>query len=642
MKTKFALFLIYFFCVFTIYAQKKITIDDLPPQKEYNKTDDGQDITADVIKNNDLIISVDKTIKVKSVTAKKGETTIKLQQDIKQPTPGFLKYILPKSDGYDKKAIAIELITASANNSYNFKIVMGSSEADADLVKKNTDALQKCKDELKRKLNYKFINLDLPVMLDTCMPTGCYPCNDGAVVYDFASNTITNKNTVKIGDPLTFRIKNVNPFLYDVTISDTALTFNQNANDILNLLNGENSLNALEGSNKNVSALNNIGNECTLTLKEKILVATIELAKELSQLKTGLQNLSPYYDTYCYKNFLKTIKNAINDNITKYFGADANNIYSFTDIVSYLKINQDTSKPDVASALDDEYQKLFTSHFAYIYKIPEVQNVDEVDFLFNILPKNKDAALPVLNKGTIKVYTKGGFKVDVSSGLYYAFNMNDELYSVRADSTKNTAGGDSINFGKLYKEKQGNGEFGFSSFLHFYPRAGGIVNISGVIGAGVSFKDKPQLRYFAGVGILLGRDDRIAINGGAVFGNINQLSSQYTKDNSGNFNNLSFAEAGKDPIYVKHFVIKPFLSITYNLSFLKKKSETQIASVPANSESQNANSAKSDTITATNSCTKSGKVTQQDAGNATSNNTNPSSGSAETLLKNASKIKIKK
>lgn len=98
-------------------------------------------------------------------------------------------------------------------------------------------------------------------------------------------------------------------------------------------------------------------------------------------------------------------------------------------------------------------------------------------------------------------------------------------------------------------------------------------NISGNLGAGVSFREKPQIRYFLGLGFLFGKDNRVALNAGGIFGNISELSDQYVKDGNGTYKSLSIEEAGSDPALKKHFVARPFISLTYNLSFLKSRSD---------------------------------------------------------------------
>lgn len=568
-----------------------------------------------------------------------------------------IKYGTPSTTSDNQIATDVKVSITNVEHADDTKAIVLNTQAQGTSETGSSD----CKKLKKSNLRFTFFSIDSIFKSNYCNNKSCDTCPDAynTIVYNFANDSTYLKLKgstgdsvsfkkpfiVKVGDPLQFRIKNANPIINDITISDTSKNFNQETNDILDKLSGGDYLKKLASSVTAQSSKRASNKDsCKLTIADSISAAVLKLAVQLENLNVKLQNLSPYIDPSCYRNLLSRIRDSIDVNIHIYFWKD--NIYTFEDLVTFLKVNADSdAKTDVASTLNTAYQKLFTQNFGYLYKIIEVQNVDEVDFRSNILPKNKDAALPVVKNGIIKVYTKGGFKVDVSSGLYYAW-MNNVQYSIRADSTviKNSIGGDSTaaRFSNLYKENIGKGEFGFSSFLHFYPRTGLGINFAPVIGAGVSFQDKPQIKYFAGGSILLGRDDRIAINGGAVFGNVNQLSAQYIKDANGNFKNLSFEEAGKDPVYIKQFQIKAFLSVTYNLSFLKKKQETQIVQVPNNTSNQ---SSSSNNNTDSSGAAKNSDSTQSDnksTGTDKAKVQSSEGSTADSILKNASKIKIKK
>lgn len=358
--------------------------------------------------------------------------------------------------------------------------------------------------------------------------------------------------------------------MYNVSITDSTINDHQELNSLVGLLTAGKALKGLTGNLAEVVAQSTGGDSCTVTVNDSIGIAINDLTRDLVHFYARLQELSPYYDANCLRRLIMSARTAIDSELSGKVGYMR--IHGIYDLVFYLKANEDDFAKGLGTALEAAYNKVTKKHYGYFSKGTYVEDVDAIDFIFSITPKDNEAALPIVREGSVRVYTKGGFKWDVSSGLYYAFNMRDEQFAIRGDS--DVVAGVASNFrGELYKEENiGKGEVGFSSFLHFYPRFLPGFNVSGNIGAGVSFEEKPRIRYFSGIGFLFGKSTRIGLNLGGIFGNINELSSQYQKNASGGFEPVSFAEAGTAPAYKKRFVAKWFVSLTYNLSFIKRKS----------------------------------------------------------------------
>lgn len=182
---------------------------------------------------------------------------------------------------------------------------------------------------------------------------------------------------------------------------------------------------------------------------------------------------------------------------------------------------------------------------------------------------------------TQTVYVKNYFKVDISSGLFYGF-MKNHSYSIAADSSiiKSSTGADSTKKGNhIVSENVGSNELGFASFVHLYYKWGNDVNVSLTLGAGVNFVTTVQPRYFTGVSLLLGHDNRFCVNTGIEFGNQKLLSDQYVKDANGVYN---VTPGTSSIVYKTQFSHALFISLSYNLPFIKSKTSVAAPATVSN------------------------------------------------------------
>lgn len=178
------------------------------------------------------------------------------------------------------------------------------------------------------------------------------------------------------------------------------------------------------------------------------------------------------------------------------------------------------------------------------------------------------------------VYIVHHFRMDVSSGLYYGFKMQNDKFSLRADSTvgrnvANTADSILSVGNRIVTENTGKGEFGFASLIHFNYRAATDFNMGLHIGAGLSLNDKVKARYFGGLSFIFGEDNaRIALNVGYMGGNVETISDQYPKVSDGTY--LRIPKTETTLITKTKFMSSPFVSVTYNLPFGSNKSKEKV------------------------------------------------------------------
>ena len=375
---------------------------------------------------------------------------------------------------------------------------------------------------------------------------------------------------VRAGRPLSFEIRNVNPDAFKVEITDTAIAYEVRPDTLLSLLPG-------------VSEDNFI-TEADVTTKRDIARAVLLIA--YINLKEFFLNLQ-YSCIYEFNNNIerkiearKRFDTFLKDNLSK-----NGNIGINQTLINELDTANSPEDKELCESILALYNNLPASYYRMITQIPSVpKDKDLIRFKFNILARENTPYMSLVKEKTIDAYIVKNFRIDVSSGLYYAFNMQNEKFVLRADSivgrnVGNTADSTLKNGNKITKEDPGNGEFGFASFIHFYRRCTPWFSWGGLIGAGLSLNDKLKPRYFSGLSFLYGRDNtRIALNVGIVGGNVDQLSDQYPKELDGTLTWLPTSESG---IVTKtKFVFQPFVSISYNLPFRSKKKSTEVVTTP--------------------------------------------------------------
>jgi hypothetical protein len=545
--------------------------------------DPGGDITTEELKKSDIDFHVVKIVNADSVFRMENGKPIKpgLGKKAHGGQDGFV-YTLGKDQNYDGSPIEFQLKQTNGKTT-NFKIAPAKDEPPREATAApKTIQIIPCEQLTLDTIHYRFIPHDILESLEKeCGDTICNDCEpeDNVITYNFKNNKVnkifgSKRRYVKVGNPLEFVIKQANPYLFDVTISDTLINYNQeDVGGFLSLL-----TEAKFDKNGETSTQNRSTDPCPVSDTLKLLKATEDLYSQLNLLYQNLLLTGPYVDASCFAPVLRKVKMAINAVLANNFSRLG--IYSYNNLINFFKSSKNIISEANIKKLEELYAKVGINHSVFAHKIPEVDNVDEVRFRFNILPKNKDLALPVVKGGAIRAYTRGGFKVDVSSGLYFA-NLSNDQFGLRKDSVKINVGlPDTFRLTKrIYQDLVGNGEFGFASYMHFYPRTGGWLNASLTIGAGVSFSDKPKPRYFGGISVMAGRgQNRLVINVGVAAGNVTRLSDQYRKDGNGNYLQLPDAESG---IQTKQkFMSGWFVGISYNLPFALKKGKTPQETTP--------------------------------------------------------------
>ncbi len=398
-----------------------------------------------------------------------------------------------------------------------------------------------------------------------------------------------NPLRVTAGYPVTLEIRNFNRDLFTVTATPSTTSYNVDIPNLLSLLTTPSMTNIMgdEGEEQPATAL---------TPTEKARVAAVLALEQMSAFLNLLDNSSCINISNQYAEYKKQARAAVDNwfgNILN--GGTSANALAFT--AGQLDINKVDS--DLYKAFKKAYERLESRQFRYVINLPTVDGqADKIIYKLDI--KNAKDGLPyIVPNQELVAYTVGGFKIDFSSGIYYA-GFRDPRFSIRRDSTvvKGFKGNDSTVIDRraaLTNEGERVGEFGFSSFIHFYPKMSPGFSLGGSIGAGLTFtegKEKAVVRYFGGISALIGTQNRIAVTAGAAMGFVNELSKQYTQT-AGVYDALPFSAT--DVSYVRKFQAKGFVSFTYNLP-IGKGNDTKKVDVPvAPAKAADPSAAKSDT-----------------------------------------------
>jgi hypothetical protein len=406
-------------------------------------------------------------------------------------------------------------------------------------------------------------------------PVGYVPANAEAyeLIYSFCDNKLwhkPDKKAPKVGSGVTLELKNVpNPLLYDVSIASRYQDYNAETDQFLEdlLLNPADKLGkAFSGGADDQAAKDR--------KKRKEII--------LGYLYAINADLNKFLGEYAHKDCIDaadfaTQKKMVEDNLDTKLKAVNDFNYSgyFPDLIRSEFDEADSSlvKPFLLT-----YKKFHDLRITpYRFHIPRVKNADELTIGLKIIPKDGSNATLKVDSMEIPVTIYGGFKVDVSPGIFYT-SLNSARYTLRSDSmmVPGSTGADSVTdrYKTIIQEKGKNSNVVFGTLMNFYSRWGKDVNVALNIGAGVTLEAKPQVRYLGGVSVLLGRINRLALSGGFVFGKVDGLSNRYNNDTNGNGYlkvNNSETELQTRPELKSGW----YLGVSYNIPLLARKKKAE-------------------------------------------------------------------
>ena len=577
---------------------------------------DAQDITIDLKKpDTEHKTDFSKNFKIKFINAKTGaKMDVKISSEDPQMAEELLKgadlsarTIDFTHDPAKKKPVVKNAANADVGIDGNFKITIGDNEY--SIVKTNATIPQtKAGVETEKKIPYwaylgddkagsfslKSFFLD-PSGKQCC--DDCESCDNTAfdennrIIYDARSGVTyfvpqdaaafelctpakmkqyrvgsRKKIALDAGDPVVLIVENVNPALYNVEISDSSFLTNNESTGLLESLlfqktEGEFSdKTAIQGSD------DGIDNTEHLVAKAGLLLVRAEMAGLLENFR-----LSNLYLHNCIQKKKHEALKEINGYPAQLLKGKYSKL-SFLQLVDIF-LNQETEDSLLNKQIRTLYSEFQTASYKIAYRYPQIPERDILNFRIAIKPKPSAPYPGLLNtqmrNPTQTIYVRRFFKVDVSSGLYMG-SKKDQTYSLVAHSSTGQ-NGQPVDVKRIVKEG-GNKELGFVSYLHMYYKFSSQINPAFTLGAGISFDRTVRPRYFTGLSLLVGQHNRICITGGAIWGNYEALSKQYAKTGK----EFDFLNASTtDLSYKTTFKGGWFVSLSYNLPFLKRKSSSE-------------------------------------------------------------------
>jgi len=176
---------------------------------------------------------------------------------------------------------------------------------------------------------------------------------------------------------------------------------------------------------------------------------------------------------------------------------------------------------------------------------------DEVTYTLTIETKDKSAGVYHKDIIPINVRVAGNWKLDVSTGAMFNLGLNDNAYhfdEVKADT-----------FQLVQDEKRGNFFPTLGILTHVYRKSPNYVNWG--VSFGLGLNDSQKLRYYLGMGLMLGESQRFILSGGLAASPVKVLMGKYKEGQV--FNGSSFKP---DTVTEDLYKVGWFISISYNLS----------------------------------------------------------------------------
>lgn len=421
-------------------------------------------------------------------------------------------------------------------------------------------------------------DLDLGVYQYSSDPcAGCKTNSAYYVTYDFGANTVTYPvdKYPKVGESMELVVANVNPYKYDVTITDEAINIHSASSAFLDAA-FDPSKTKIVSKDGNQPEIDDVLDVLDKKISERITAYQKEgdcfnpcadIVAVIPLIKAYITKVLSYDGTVALETFLaaKVDSKFPNDSTDEKVIAERKRLLDI--IVKYTKFSHSPG-----------------GNIRYL--IPQIKKVDQYIFTVSATPKENVYTSRRLVNQPVKVDIVGGLRADVTSGLFVTWLMDDKYNLSPVDSIA-VAGSDPVQYNKrrkIVKEDNGKLDFGVGALFHFYKKCSPDVNFALSLGAGMTVSEKPKLRYLLGGSVLVGRTNRLALTGGFAMGMAEELSDRYRgmyNDDGDLYTNGSDATVDMK----KSFKTKPFIALSYSIPIFDKKEEVK-ADTPEAAESK--------------------------------------------------------
>lgn len=395
------------------------------------------------------------------------------------------------------------------------------------------------------------------------------------IEYNFNKETPfkTKENfTVKDGELIIIKIKDVNPFLYKVTISsdfheynttmptsfsnylinfkDTQVTTTKKSDEkdpYINFKNGLTDYKSYADMYQQLLYLVHTDGISIIEIENKRKIITSDNDNDLPLIiQTAIDNINKYYIEFREKYpgddkadlDLKTKKALIDEFYKKLTDAKFENLpYDFKKLLNKINSQNFTFKSSLLKA-----------------------KKDEITFTVNITPIDDDDTKKFGNgnrneKFEIPVEVLSGFKIDFSTGIFVS-NLIDYKYVTMKDSSYSNT--DTLRGYKISRNDEGGIKFGLLALAHAYYRFSTTFNVG--LNFGVGIIPDQSVNYMGGISIMFGKTKRFIFNGGGSLGYVTRLSSLVNENTL--YNEIPL----NSNFTVKKLTLGWYLGLSYNLT----------------------------------------------------------------------------
>lgn len=322
--------------------------------------------------------------------------------------------------------------------------------------------------------------------------------------------------------------------------------------------------------------------EATNYYNQIVALQKQDITDSLAKLKAHYENLEKDLDRfisdssvedYLQKSEFQASRKILDDRNNELYANLKNLAQIASSIPEYAKIfNQSVADciTPLANTIKTKINKLKSIKWSH-YTLPidaHGENIDVIEFTLKIHTK-KEKGGKVVGEKTYSIWVTGGFKFDVSSGVFFSSLLNAEYTTTSQESTDETQANKKI----IHERNLGNYNIGFGAILNTTFRSKRdykfTLNIGGIITQDESFQ------FLVGGGIILGKKQRLIFHGGLTMGSVTRIQEQFKADGTTGYD---LGENGAVPI-TQRFDFGHYFGVTYNLGGTK--------AVTANTENNN-------------------------------------------------------
>ena len=372
------------------------------------------------------------------------------------------------------------------------------------------------------------------------------------IKYDFLKGSLKGTRTVKNGEYVKFTIKDINTFLYSPSIETESDSYNTAVpNGFKNYLITVPSvtLNKIQIEAANPTPFEAFFIQLdtfkqNITKYQKLLLALYSDGKPFTEISKEKETLiKENIIQNCYDNISK-INKAYNEFLLLSDSDEAQKKL-LDESYTYLKNKNYENFPEDFTIL---LNKINVNNFT-VSSSQIKADKDFINFKITVNPIDNDVVKKYgvarrKEKFNYSLEVLEGFKIDFSSGVY-ATNVINYKYITFKESGKY----------KVLRNDEGNLNLGLAALGHIYWRCFENINLGLNIGAGVS--NDEIVHYFLGGSIMLGKKQRVVLNGGATIGRVNRLSDLIEE-------NKQYDELPVEDFNIKTYKPGWYFSISYN------------------------------------------------------------------------------